>query len=159
MARASTLSGPEDQSPTAPALRGVLETALYCDDLERVFAFYHVVLGAEVLFHDERLVALDAGTGTVLLLFRRGASAGGVRFPGGFIPPHDGAGPAHLAFAIAAADLATWEARLVAAGVTIESRVAWPRGGESLYIRDPEGHSIEWATPGVWPAGSRRGET
>jgi catechol 2,3-dioxygenase-like lactoylglutathione lyase family enzyme len=87
----------------------------------------------------------------VLLLFRRGASSEGVSFPGGFIPPHDGTGPAHVAFAVDADSLDEWEQRLAAAGVAIESRVRWARGGRSLYVRDPEGHSVELATPGVWP--------
>ena len=26
----------------------------------------------------------------------------------------------------------------------------WPRGGESLYFRDPDGHLVELATPGLW---------
>jgi catechol 2,3-dioxygenase-like lactoylglutathione lyase family enzyme len=94
---------------------------------------------------------LDAHGATVLLLFARTASKDGVTFPGGWIPPHDGAGPAHIAFAIDAADLATWESRLAAANIAIESRVTWTRGGTSVYFRDPEGHSVELATPGVWP--------
>jgi catechol 2,3-dioxygenase-like lactoylglutathione lyase family enzyme len=28
--------------------------------------------------------------------------------------------------------------------------VKWPRGGESLYFRDPDGLAVELATPGVW---------
>ena len=32
----------------------------------------------------------------------------------------------------------------------IESEVNWDRGGTSIYFRDPEGHSVELATPGVW---------
>ena len=90
--------GPEDQSPTAPVLRGVLETALYCDDLEQVFAFYHVVLGAEVLFHDERLVALDAGTGTVLLPVSSGRFRGRSPFSRGIhpTPRRCGAGASRL---------------------------------------------------------------
>jgi catechol 2,3-dioxygenase-like lactoylglutathione lyase family enzyme len=33
----------------------------------------------------------------------------------------------------------------------VESRVTWLRGGTSLYFRDPDGHSLEVATPGLWP--------
>lgn len=131
-------------------LQRILETALYCDDLDRAAAFYRDVLGAPLLFQDARLAAFDAGTGTVLLLFRRGASRDGMPVAGGQIPPHDGAGPAHVAFAIAAQDLPDWERRLAGAGISIESRLNWPRGGQSIYFRDPEGHSVELATPGVW---------
>jgi len=66
------------------------------------------------------------------------------------VPPHDGHGPIHMAFSIAADALADWEARLAEAGVAIESRVKWPRG-ESIYFRDPDGHVLELATPGLWP--------
>jgi catechol 2,3-dioxygenase-like lactoylglutathione lyase family enzyme len=135
----------------APAIRRVLETALYCDDLAATAAFYKDLLGLREHFSDARLVALDAFGATVLLLFARGASKDGVTFPGGRIPPHDGSGPAHIAFAIDSADLAAWESRLAAANIAIESRVTWSRGGASLYFRDPEGHSVELATPGVWP--------
>jgi len=39
---------------------------------------------------------------------------------------------------------------LAAEGVGIESRVTQHFGGISLYFRDPDGHSIEVATPGLW---------
>jgi catechol 2,3-dioxygenase-like lactoylglutathione lyase family enzyme len=128
----------------------VLETALYVDDLERAAAFYRDVLGLAVLDAGPRLVALDAGRGSVLLLFRRGASVAGMSAGNGRIPPHDGAGPVHVAFAVAAAALAAWERRLAEHGIEVESRLRWERGGESLYFRDPDGHSVELATPGVW---------
>jgi hypothetical protein len=34
--------------------------------------------------------------------------------------------------------------------VSIESVVTWPRGGTSLYFRDPNDHLLELITPGVW---------
>jgi catechol 2,3-dioxygenase-like lactoylglutathione lyase family enzyme len=128
----------------------VVETALYVDDMERAVAFYRDVLGMRPMSVGERLTPMDAGAGTVLLLFRRGATNQGLTFPGGRIPPHDGAGPLHVAFAIAAAELETWEARLAGLGVAVESRVQWQRGGHSLYLRDPDGHSVELVTPGTW---------
>jgi catechol 2,3-dioxygenase-like lactoylglutathione lyase family enzyme/ribosomal protein S18 acetylase RimI-like enzyme len=133
------------------AVRRVLETALYCDDLEATARFYTDVLGFTPHFADARLVALDAGGGTVLLLFKRGASAAPIPRPGGTIPPHDGNGRLHVAFAVGASDLDAWEAKLTAAGVAIDGRVAWEGGGHSIYFRDPEGHSVELATPGTWP--------
>jgi len=140
-------------SPPAapPAIRRVVETALYVDDLPRATAFYRDVLGLRVLSEDGgRLVAIDAGGATLLLLFRRGGTLEGVTFAGGHIPPHDSAGPAHVAFAIEMADLGAWEARLVAHGVALDGRVRWTRGGRSLYFRDPDGHSVELVTPGTW---------
>jgi len=35
-------------------------------------------------------------------------------------------------------------------GVPIESEVRWPRGGRSLYVRDPAGNSVEIASPALW---------
>jgi catechol 2,3-dioxygenase-like lactoylglutathione lyase family enzyme len=35
-------------------------------------------------------------------------------------------------------------------GITIEQRKTWKYGGEALYFRDPDGHLLEVATPGVW---------
>ena len=40
--------------------------------------------------------------------------------------------------------------RLQEHGVVIEKEVLWPRGGTSLYFRDPAGNSVELLTPGVW---------
>lgn len=131
--------------------RRILETVLYCEDLARTAAFYQSLLNATPMLTGDRLVALDAGGGTVLLLFQRGNS-GALDTPGGLVPGHDGGGPVHLAFAIDADAVAAWEARLVELGIAIESRVRWDRGGLSLYFRDPEGRSVELATPGLWPS-------
>ena len=133
-----------------PSVARVLETALYFDDLDEAVAFYRDVLGLHVLVADPRLVALDAGQATVLLLFRRGATVSGSQTPGGWIPPHDGSGPVHLAFAITKDALDEWDAHLERSGIVVESRIQWPRGGRSLYFRDPAGHSVELATPGTW---------
>lgn len=134
-----------------PRVTRILETALYVQDPETSARFYEQVLGLEVMTRTERLIAMHAGAGTVLLLFRRGATGTGGDFPGGWIPPHHGEGPAHFAFAIASQDLEGWRARLEHAGVAIESQVTWDRGGVSLYFRDPDGHSVELATEGLWP--------
>jgi catechol 2,3-dioxygenase-like lactoylglutathione lyase family enzyme len=128
----------------------VLETALYVDDLERAARFYESVLGLSVLTSDARFQAYDVGGRSVLLLFQRGATLETVRMTGGTIPPHDGHGPLHIAFAIAADELLAWERRLEEAGLPIEGRTTWPRGGHSLYVRDPDGHLLEFATPGLW---------
>ncbi len=108
------------------------------------------MLELTLLRHDARFRAYDVGGQSVLLLFRRGATLETVRMPGGTIPPHDGHGPLHLAFAIAGDALPQWEERLRAHGVPVEGRTDWSRGGHSIYFRDPDGHLVELATPGLW---------
>jgi catechol 2,3-dioxygenase-like lactoylglutathione lyase family enzyme len=135
---------------TAPPLSRVLETALYVDDPDRSRDFYVGLLGASVLLETPRLVALGVAEQSVLLLFRRGATLEPLPTPGGVVPPHGALGVQHLAFAIAADALDAWRAHLGAAGVGVESEVTWPRGGTSLYLRDPDGHSVELVTPGLW---------
>jgi len=133
-----------------PKLNGVLETALYVDDLERAARFYEEVLELRGLTQDSRFHAYDVGGKSVLLLFQRGATLETVHLPGGTIPPHDGHGPLHVAFAIGAEELPVWTERLAAHGIAIEARTDWPRGGHSIYFRDPDGHLLELATPGLW---------
>jgi len=133
-------------------IRRVLETALDCTDLPTSARFYTALLDVTPMVDTDRLVAIDAGEGTVLLLFQRGLSAEPVVLPGGVIPPHDAGGPGHLAFAIDASALDAWLARLASLGIALESRVTWDRGGTSLYFRDPDGRSVELATPGLWPS-------
>jgi catechol 2,3-dioxygenase-like lactoylglutathione lyase family enzyme len=137
-------------SDVRPSLTRILETALYVDDLARSRAFYVDVLGAVVMLDTPRLVALSVGGQSVLLLFQRGATLEPLPTPGGVVPPHGASGAQHLAFAIDAEHLERWARHLDASGVAIESRVRWPKGGESLYARDPDGHSIEFVTPGLW---------
>jgi catechol 2,3-dioxygenase-like lactoylglutathione lyase family enzyme len=123
---------------------------VYCDDLARTLAFYRDVLGSEPMLSGDRLAAFDAGEGTVLLLFQRGASDGAFDTPGGLVPGHSSSGPAHVAFAIDKSEVRAWLDRLEELHIPIESRVDWPRGGHSIYFRDPDGRSVELATPGTW---------
>jgi catechol 2,3-dioxygenase-like lactoylglutathione lyase family enzyme len=134
-----------------PKLLGVLETVLYVGDLARACEFYEQRLGLRGVYRDQRMSAYDVGGRSMLLLFPRGLALETVHMRGGTIPPHDGSGPVHIAFSIAADELAAWEEYLRDAGIAIEGRTTWPRGGESVYFRDPDGHLLELATPGLWP--------
>lgn len=134
----------------APKVSRLLETAIYVDDLDVAVEFYKRVFGFPTLHRDGRVAAFDAGAATVLLLFRRGASLTEQVLPGGAIPSHDGSGPAHFCFAIDAEQLHPWEAHLASQGVSIENRVKWGLGGESIYFRDPDQHLVELGTPGIW---------
>lgn len=129
-----------------PRLTGILETSLYVEDLDRAQHFYEELFGFSLLVNDRRLRAMKIRDGQVLLLFKRGASLSADQFP-----THDGQGQLHLAFSIPAEELSAWEERLKQRGITIEEKKHWERGGWSLYFRDPDGHLLELATPGVWP--------
>jgi catechol 2,3-dioxygenase-like lactoylglutathione lyase family enzyme len=135
---------------SAPKLNRILETALYVADVERSRSFYERVLGLTSFLSNSRMCALSAGP-SVLLLFLRGATTEWVDLPGGRLPPHDGSGTSHFAFAIDADTLPAWKQHLADHGVPITSEVHWDRGGTSIYFDDPDGHVVELATPGVWP--------
>jgi catechol 2,3-dioxygenase-like lactoylglutathione lyase family enzyme len=132
----------------------LLETALYVADLDRSCDFYERVLGLrpEVGANgdDGNFRPLQIPGGQVLLLFPKGFATTTAILPGGTIPSHDGNGRLHLAFAISAAEIDAWRDRLQSHGVSIEGEMEWPRGGTSLYFRDPDGHLVELATPGLW---------
>ncbi len=133
-----------------PVLDGVKETCLHVEDLGRAREFYEGVMGLAPVAEDAHFCAYDARGGTMLLLFVRGGSVEAKVLPGGVIPPHDGRGHNHVGFAVSRDALAEWETHLGTRGVAIESRMEWPRGGRSVYFRDPDGHLLELLTPGVW---------
>ena len=140
-----------DQRQTRPALSGVLETALVVEDVARATGFYRQLFGFDVLVQNERLCALNVKPGQVLLLFQRGGSLDDIQLPGGILPGGmDAQGRGHMAFAIAADQLESWQRWLEQNSVAIESTLRWERGGTSLYFRDPDGNLLELATPGVW---------
>jgi catechol 2,3-dioxygenase-like lactoylglutathione lyase family enzyme len=134
-----------------PRISHLLETALYVADLGVARDFYRDVMGFELFLEDSRMCALGLPGGSVLLLFRRGGSVQVSDTPFGPIPGHDGRGTLHLAFAVPHGELQAWDFYLHAKGLAIESRITWADGGTSLYFRDPDGHSVEVATPGLWP--------
>ncbi len=134
-----------------PRVSGILETCLYVADMEQSARFYERLFGFRRMLSNDRICAFNVSDRNVLILFLQGGTSEPVQLPGGILPPHDGSGQTHFAFAIPADDLAAWEKRLAENGVAIESRVHWEPGGDSLYFRDPDGHLVELATPGIWP--------
>jgi catechol 2,3-dioxygenase-like lactoylglutathione lyase family enzyme len=134
-----------------PPVAGVLETALYVADLDRAAEFYRSVFGfRDLLREDSRLHAMSMADRQVLLLFRVDGSLEPTRAPGGWIPEHGASGRSHLAFAIECDALEQWREHLREKQVAIESEVDTPRGGKSVYFRDPDGHLLELVTPGCW---------
>ena len=132
-----------------PSLDGVLETALYVDDMARARRFYEEILGLAPIFADARLTAYPVGGRSALLLFLRGSTSRPCTCPAApsrrtteRVPctsrsrsapptcPHGSSPSPPMAFDRGAHP--------------------WPRGSISIYFRDPDGHLMELATPGLW---------
>jgi catechol 2,3-dioxygenase-like lactoylglutathione lyase family enzyme len=124
---------------------GVLETALYADDLTRAEHFYGTIIGLEVDSRQQgRHVFFRCGRGMLLVFDARATQAAGP------IPPHGATGPGHVAFSVAEDRLDDWAKHLRDHEVEIEAVIDWPGGERSLYFRDPAGNSLELASPGIW---------
>ena len=127
-------------------IKAIIETAVYVDDLRAAETFYGTVLGLRVIGKGPgRHVFFEVGEASVLLAFRAEATLKGDQ-----LPPHGASGPGHFALGIEAEALDAWRKLLQGHGVTIEKEVEWPRGGKSLYFRDPAGNSVELVSPGIW---------
>jgi catechol 2,3-dioxygenase-like lactoylglutathione lyase family enzyme len=133
-----------------PQVSGILETAIYVNDVSAATTFYRRIFGFKMLLESDRLIALNVAGRDVLLLFKAGATTGSFATPGGIIPGHTGIGGGHFAFSIAAADLSAWRALLASQNVPIESEVEWDGGAQSIYFRDPDQNVVELITPGFW---------
>ena len=126
------------------ALR-ILETSLYADDLEQAELFYTSVLGFELFAKEPgRHLFFKCGS-QMLLIFDPNRTLKETE-----VAPHGARGPGHVAFAVPLAELDDWAAHLRLKGTPIEHDVSWPKGGRSLYFRDPAGNCLEFASPLVW---------
>ena len=136
---------------------GILETALYVDDLDAAEAFYGGVLGLERISRmGNRHAFYRCGDG-VLLLFNPVETlkppAADAKLP---VPPHGTTGQGHLCFRATGDEIEQLRAHLEQHGVTIEADFHWPAhgdemiGGRSIYFRDPSGNSLEIAEPRIW---------
>jgi catechol 2,3-dioxygenase-like lactoylglutathione lyase family enzyme len=125
---------------------GILETALYADDLGEAEVFYSTVLELELdSKQDGRYVFFKCGHG-MLLIFDPKITVGQT----GPVPQHGAIGPGHVAFSVDARDLDAWIEQIESRDVNVEARIDWPAGGRSIYFRDPAGNSVELATPQIW---------
>lgn len=130
---------------------GILETALYVDDLEKAAAFYSQIIGLEQIAKvPGRHVFFRCGDG-VLLLFNADETvkppSPDARLP---VPPHGTHGDGHVCFRASAEEIDNWKHYLKANSIEIEAEVEWPQGGRSIYLRDPDGNSLEFAEPRIW---------
>lgn len=143
-----------------PELNGLVEAALFVEDVRAARAFYGRVLGLEALEERRDGCVLAAGEGRVLLLVSVEKARILSETPGGTVPPSlagpgEGSGAGHVAFGVPEDALDGWRTRLLDEGVEVLSEVAWDGGARSLYFRDPDGHLLELVTPGLWRSDER----
>ena len=132
---------------------GILETVLYAGDLDAAEAFYRDVLGFTPFAKAEGRHLFYRCGDQVLLIFNPAATEV-PPVPGALpVPPHGARGPGHICFRAAGAELDRWVERLRDKGVAIEADFEWPRGGRSIYFRDPAGNCLEFAEPRIWGLG------
>jgi len=132
-------------SISAPRLKRILETALYAEDLDQAESFYKSVLGLN-LFAKEASRHLFFKLGDQMLLLFNPART----IEEAEVAPHGARGPGHVAFTVPMSEMDGWKKELKGKGVEIEKDVQWPKGGRSLYFRDPAGNCLELASPLVW---------
>jgi catechol 2,3-dioxygenase-like lactoylglutathione lyase family enzyme len=146
----------DDEIEPESKLNGLVETALFVDNLPRASAFYEHVLGLRKVKASETGCVLCVANERHLLLVSREAArtpnktSSGDVLPPCALPQHYGRGPGHIAFGVSANMLDSWRARLARHDVDVLSEIAWESGARSLYFRDPDGHLIELATAGIW---------
>ena len=141
---------------TDAMVTGMVEAALYVRDLDRSVAFYEDMFGFATEIRDEQICVLNVASQSALILLpiwvkdlpdRLGTDD--VPFEGS-IPSSGAEGRGHVALKVPKSELAKWEQRLAGRNVEIVGRTRWPRGGESIYFRDPDENLVELLTPGLW---------
>jgi catechol 2,3-dioxygenase-like lactoylglutathione lyase family enzyme len=130
-----------------PRVTRVYETVVYASDVAGTAAFYEEVVGLRGIEPpDELSAAFRAPDGGLVLIFDPERSSAAGRF----VPPHGARGAGHLAFSVEDGALDDAKAALAESGVEIEREIGWPRGGRSLYFRDPAGNSVELVEGEIW---------
>jgi catechol 2,3-dioxygenase-like lactoylglutathione lyase family enzyme len=128
-----------------PRILGVHETVLYADDVAALTAFYEDVVGlTRIDPPDEHSAAFRLDDGNVLLVFDPSRTD----TPGRFVPPHGASGDGHVAFRVQELEAAADDLRT--SDVEIEREITWPKGGRSVYFRDPAGNSVEFVEGEIW---------
>ena len=123
-------------------IKGLGEIALRVNDLDAMLRFYQDVIGLELMERSENAVFFRIAEGygghtQVLVLFDRSEQ-----------PGYAGLNPTtttvdHIAFEIDLADFESEKQRLEQLGVAVSTAEhAWVHW-RSLYVTDPEGHTVE----------------
>src|SRR5689334_21611272 len=108
------------QTVIPSGLSGILETALYVDDLEAAERFYSQVLGLQKIFSVPGRQLVFRCQESVLLIFSpKHTERERVIINDGPIPLHGTRGAGHMAFRVTKSDLETWRKHFRAVGVAI----------------------------------------
>jgi catechol-2,3-dioxygenase len=137
-------------TPDIPAPLGILEAALYVDDLDAAEQFYGEVLALEKIQRvTDRHVFYRVGA-TVLLIFNADETEKPPLNPDMPVPPHGARGPGHVCLSLSRDQIAVMRKHLLDWNVPLDAEFDWPNGACSLYVRDPAGNSVEFAEPHLW---------
>jgi catechol 2,3-dioxygenase-like lactoylglutathione lyase family enzyme len=116
--------------------------------------FYTNILGLEFVSEEkDRFVFLKAGQ-SMLLIFNPGKTLTGNDTSATKLPYHGAITPPsiiHFALEIDKENYDNAKHMLNEKNVKIEKEVAWEKGANSIYFRDPAGNLVEIITPGSWP--------
>ena len=142
---------PEQRRSQYESPVGILETAIYCEDLCVAGEFYERIVGLTLHSHEpdrHRFYRLRDG---MLLVFQPSTTQNAtVHIGDACVPKHGALGEGHIAFAVEASQLQPIRDRLAEFDIPIESEITWPTGGHSIYCRDPSNNSVEFATRSLW---------
>lgn len=123
----------------------IKETCLYLNDLEKARAFYHEILGFEIIsYQPGRHLFFRVGS-SVLLCFNPDDSKL-KKSP----PPHFAHGNQHFAFEVLPTDYESIKQNVLDLGIEIIDTLVWKTGQESFYFKDPEDNVLEIVPSGVW---------
>jgi catechol 2,3-dioxygenase-like lactoylglutathione lyase family enzyme len=129
---------------------GILETIIYAEDLDAAQAFYRDVLGLEPMSITAGRHLFYRFDNHMLLIFNPEATSSPRATADLPVPQHGSRGPSHVCFRATPQELRAWRSWLEKKGITIEADFEWPKGGRSIYFRDPAGNSLEFAEPRIW---------
>lgn len=134
-------------------IKKVVETCIYCSDLQSMKNVYVRILGLSVIQEEQdRLIFLKAGK-SMLLIFdpmQTRTNNGSLPVHGALTPPSS----IHFAMEIEEQEYHASKQLLASNKIAIEKEVNWDSQAKSIYFRDPAGNLVELITPGARPVES-----
>ena len=132
-------------------LTNILETSLYVDDLDAARNFYGEILGLkEYSFAEGRNVFYQLENSMLLVFNPEATRDQDIGIGNAKIPTHGATGNGHMAFTISSDQIEKIKQELTEHGVEVESHVVWNNNAQSIYVRDPAGNCVEFATADLW---------